>query len=155
MKILNMLSEDVVIDNLQSKTKSEVLRELAEHLVKTFNLKENPLDIVKILEAREELGSTGIGDGIAIPHGKISSIDDELLVVGRSNEGIDFNSMDGKPVHLFFLLVGPENSVGLHLKALARLSRLLNDEKVRDDLMKAKNRAAIYSLLVEADSKFN
>lgn len=155
MKILNLLNEQVIIDNIESKTKSDVLKELSAHLVKTFKLKEDAVDIVRILEAREELGSTGIGDGIAIPHGKISSIDDELLVVGRSLEGVDFNSMDGRPVYLFFLLVGPENSVGMHLKALARLSRLINDESTRESLIKAKNRSAIYSLLVEADSKFN
>jgi len=155
MKILNLLNEEVIIDSLESKTKTDVLRELSSHLVNTFNLKEDVVDIVKILEAREELGSTGIGDGTAIPHGKISSIDDELLVVGRSIEGLDFNSMDGSPVYLFFLLVGPENSVGMHLKALARLSRLLNDETTRESLIKAKDRLAIYTLLVEADSKFN
>ncbi len=155
MKILNFLNEEFIIDNLKSNSKSDVLLELSSHLVSTFKLKEDAADIVKILEAREELGSTGIGDGIAIPHGKISSIDDELLVVGRSMEGVDFNSMDGNPVYLFFLLVGPENSVGMHLKALARLSRLLNDEATRESLIKADNRSSIYSLLVEADSKFN
>jgi PTS system nitrogen regulatory IIA component len=107
--------------------------------------------MVKVLMARERLGSTGIGDGIAIPHGKIGGIADLMIAIGRSNRGVDFNAMDGKPVHLFFLLMAPENSCGQHLKVLARISRLLKDNVFRNNLMKAGSPGELFNLLVEKD----
>src|SRR3972149_8964539 len=127
MRISDIMKEEGIVPNLSATDKTSILKELSTLLINTFKLNEITDRIVKILDAREQLGSTGIGDGVAIPHGKLNSLSEELLVLGRSREGVDFNSMDGKPAHLFFLLMGPEESVGTHLKALARLSRLLKN----------------------------
>ncbi len=154
MKISDIMKEGGILPNLVSHDKAGALRELANLLVTTFKLKENPEKLVKILEEREKLGSTGIGDGIAIPHGKLSSLNEELLVLGRSKEGIDFNSMDGKPTYLFFLLMGPEEAAGIHLKALARLSRLLKNASFRESLMKANNPSEIMEMIKLEDSKY-
>ena len=154
MKISDIMKERGILPNLASRDKFGALRDLANLLVTTFKLKEDAEKLVKILEDREKLGSTGIGDGIAIPHGKLSSLKEELLVLGRSKEGIDFNSMDGKPTYLFFLLMGPEEAAGIHLKALARLSRLLKNALFRDSLMKAGNSVEMMEMIKLEDSKY-
>ena len=110
--------------------------------------------LMDVLIERERLGSTGIGDGIAIPHGKLNNLDKLLLSFGRSLAGVDFDSLDGKPAHLFFLVVAPENSAGAHLKTLARISRLLKSNAVRRDLMEAKDTQAIYSIIEAQDEEF-
>jgi PTS system nitrogen regulatory IIA component len=102
---------------------------------------------------REKLGSTGIGSGVAIPHGKIANLDHIVAAFGRSKAGIDFDSQDGEPTYLFFVLVAPENTAGLHLKALAKLSRLLKDSNFRDRLMKVPDAKAIYQIISEEDEK--
>ena len=136
MKILDILHKDCIIPELRSQNKQEVLEELAEAL---FQHKDNlnKEDLVEVLMERERLGSTGIGDGIAIPHGKIQDLDALMLSFGRSPGGIDFDSMDGRPTHLFFLLIAPENSAGVHLRALAKISRLLKSATFRQKLMEA------------------
>ncbi|OGL43221.1 MAG: PTS fructose transporter subunit IIA [Candidatus Schekmanbacteria bacterium RBG_16_38_10] len=154
MKISDIMKEGGILPNLVSHDKAGALRELASLLVTTFKLKEDSEKLVKILDEREKLGSTGIGDGIAIPHGKLSSLNEELLVLGRSKEGIDFNSMDGKPTYLFFLLMGPEEAAGIHLKALARLSRLLKNASFRESLMKANHPSEIMEMIRLEDSKY-
>jgi PTS system nitrogen regulatory IIA component len=105
--------------------------------------------MLNVLLEREKLGSTGIGDGIAIPHGKMSGLNDLMISFGRSKDGIDFNAMDGKPVHLFFLLMAPENSAGQHLKILAKLSRMLKDTNFRKKLMSAKSKDELYKIIEE------
>jgi PTS system nitrogen regulatory IIA component len=108
MKILDILSKDCIIPELRSSTKKEVLEELTGALLNCkANLNKEAL--VEVLLERERLGSTGIGDGIAIPHGKIKDLDELILSFGRSTQGIEFDSMDGRPTHLFFLLIAPEN----------------------------------------------
>jgi PTS system nitrogen regulatory IIA component len=109
---------------------------------------------MEVLIERERLGSTGIGDGIAIPHGKLANLDELLLSFGRSVSGVDFDSLDGKPAHLFFLVVAPENSAGTHLKALARISRLLKSNVVRRELMEAKDAGGIYRIIEAQDEDF-
>jgi PTS system nitrogen regulatory IIA component len=110
--------------------------------------------LAAVLAERERLGSTAIGDGIAIPHGKIAGVNRILGVFGRHLKGVDFESLDGKPTHLFFLLVAPEDSTSLHLKALARVSRLFKDNSFRDQLIKARDGAEIYRLIVDEDSRY-
>jgi PTS system nitrogen regulatory IIA component len=100
---------------------------------------------------RENLGSTGIGDNVAIPHGKLPNINNLYLCFGRSLKGVNFDSMDGKPTHLFFLLMAPENSIGLHLKTLAKISRMLKNSTFRRNLMEAKDTEDIMKLLVAED----
>lgn len=107
--------------------------------------------VVNVLLEREKLGSTGIGDGIAIPHGKHSGLDDLMISFGRSPEGIDFDAMDGKPVHIFFLLMAPEKSTGQHLKVLAKISRMLKDGKFREDLMMAMTKDDLYRIIAQRD----
>ncbi|MBI5375129.1 MAG: PTS sugar transporter subunit IIA [Candidatus Schekmanbacteria bacterium] len=155
MKISNVLKEEAILPTMASRNKAEILKELSSHLVSIFKIKETTDTLFKILESREELGSTGIGDGIAIPHGKVPSIDEELLIVGRSKDGIDFNAMDSKPVHLFFLLVGPENAASMHLKALAKLSRILSNPTLRNKLLNAESKNEMFTLLADEDSKYS
>ncbi len=151
MKIIDLLNSSRILPSLTATTKKGVLEELADALVKGFdNLDRHK--VVEVLMERESLGSTGIGDNIAIPHGKLSHLDNLVLCFGRSLPGINFDSMDGKPTHLFFLLMAPENSIGLHLKALAKISRLLKDSSFRRNLMEAADAAAIMQLLVAQDT---
>jgi len=110
--------------------------------------------MVDVLMEREKLGSTGIGDGIAIPHGKLKGLDNLLLSFGRSREGVDFESIDGKPVHLFFLLMAPESSTGQHLKALAKISRMLKDERFRSELMSARSAEDLFKTIAEKDETY-
>ena len=153
MKLLDILNKDCIIPELRSQNKREVLEELTGALL---NCKEN-LDkeaLVEVLLERERLGSTGIGDGIAIPHGKIQDLDELVLSFGRSTEGIEFDSMDGRPTHLFFLLIAPENSAGIHLRALAKISRLLKSGQFRQRLLEAENSEALFQVIQEEDKEF-
>ncbi len=153
MKILDILAIDSIVPDLKGRTKKQVLEELIDAV------KQNKPDIdrerlMKVLLERERLGSTGIGDGIAIPHGKLRDINDLVLSFGRSAEGIDFESMDGKPVHLFFLLVAPEACAGTHLRALAKIARLLKNGTVRKRLAKVDSREDIFSIIQQEDEDF-
>jgi len=130
MKILDILAVNSIVPELKGRTKKLVLEELID-AVKQHKPHIDSDRLMKVLLERERLGSTGIGDGIAIPHGKLKDIEDLVLSFGRSAEGIDFESMDGKPVHLFFLLVAPEACAGIHLRALAKIARLLKNGTVR------------------------
>ena len=118
MKILDIINEDLIKPDLSATSKEEALTELASLIAMNEGLDEDK--IVGVLKEREKLGSTGIGDGIAIPHGKLKGLKKLVASFGRSKKGIDFQSIDGKPTHLFFLLMAPENTAGVHLKALAR-----------------------------------
>jgi PTS system nitrogen regulatory IIA component len=151
MKITTFLKREFIIEELQAATKEAVLAELAAVLMPAGSTDDQD-NMVRVLMDRERLGSTGIGDGIAIPHGKIGGLDDLRIAIGRSHQGVDFNALDGKPAHLFFLLMAPENSAGQHLKVLARISRLLKDNVLRKNLMEAKSAAELFNLLVEQDN---
>ncbi len=151
MKITTFLRREFIIGELQAATKEAVLAELAAVLLPAGSTDDQD-NMVRVLMDRERLGSTGIGDGIAIPHGKIGGLDDLRIAIGRSHQGVDFNALDGKPAHLFFLLMVPENSAGQHLKVLARISRLLKDNVLRKNLMEAKSAAELFNLLVEQDN---
>ena len=153
MRITDILNEASVFQDLRSSTKKGVLEELSTVLVQEGKLPDRD-KVVEVLLDREKLGSTGIGDGIAIPHGKMKGIEDLITSFGRSTKGINFESMDNKPTHLFFLLVAPENSAGIHLKALARISRLLKDSSFRSRLMEAKDRRDLFAIIAEEDEKF-
>jgi len=150
MKILDILDKQMIIPQLASTSKEGVLRELIRVIVHVEKqVDENRL--MEILLERESLGSTGIGEGVAIPHGKSKDVKRLLASFGRSLAGMDFQAMDGKPTHLFFLLVAPENSAGTHLKALARISRLMKDNVFRKRLMEVSSGEEIYSLFSAAD----
>jgi nitrogen PTS system EIIA component len=153
MKILDILPKKAIIPDLKGRTKKQVLDELIDAL-----LQEKPeLDrerLMAVLLERERLGSTGIGDGIAIPHGKLKDLDQLILSFGKSALGVDFESMDGKPVHLFFLLVAPENCTGIHLRALARIARLLKNAPVRRRLTSVGTQDEIYAVIQQEDEDF-
>ncbi len=153
MKISEILHKDLLIPQLQSKNKKGVLEELAGVLVNQGKLLDLE-QVVEVLLDREKLGSTGIGEGIAIPHGKIKGLEQVVASFGRSREGIDFESIDQKPTHLFFLLVAPENSAGVHLKALARISRLLKDSNFRRRLMEAETADELFQIISEEDEQY-
>ena len=153
MKITDILPEALVIPALKGKTKEEVLRELAT----AMHAQHPEIDanrLVDVLWERERLGSTAIGDGIAIPHGKLPGLKTVLGAFGRHPQGVDFQSLDGKPTKLLFLLVAPEDSVGQHLKALARVSRLLKDPAFRNQLMNAPDQSELYRCIHEEDDKY-
>ncbi|MBZ0272626.1 PTS sugar transporter subunit IIA [bacterium] len=142
MKIQDFLSANRIVADLKGQERSAVLRELAMVLAES----RPGLDaraVQKVLEDREKLGSTGIGAGVAIPHAKMAGLDEVLLAVGRSSEGIEFDSADGKPAHLFFVIVAPENSVSVHLTLLARINRLAMNDAARNTLLTSGDAAGI------------
>jgi PTS system nitrogen regulatory IIA component len=153
MKITDILSPDLVIPELKGNTKPEILNELAQALASKY--KEISLnELNATLAERERLGSTAIGDGIAIPHGKLRGVKKIIGAFGRHRVGVDFDSLDGGMTHLFFVLVAPEDSASLHLKALAHVSRLLKDGSFRDRLIAAGDDGEIFQLIKDEDSKF-
>ena len=141
------LPVEAVIAELASKTRDDVLAELSANIV--LRLPGMPFDVIlEALLEREMLGSTGIGDGIAIPHAKLQGLTrDPLLAFGRSSDGVDFNSLDGRTAHLFFLLISSDADVGAHLQTLARISRILKDSEVRNRLMKAPDSVVIHRII--------
>ena len=153
MKLTDILTKGLVLPDLQARNKRAVMEELCQALARE-RPELSPLALMEVLQERERLGSTGIGDGIAIPHGKLPNLGDLLLSFGRSQAGVDFDSLDGKPAHLFFLVVAPENSAGVHLKALARISRLLKSNAVRRELMQAKDAEEIFRIIQVQDEEF-
>ena len=138
--------------DLKARTKMELLTEMSFEM----SCRVDGLNRAKILEAlleREKLGSTGIGHGVAIPHAKLKGIDSIVVAFGRSKLGVPFQSMDGKQVHLFFLIIAPENSTSAHLKALGGISRLLLDSEFRQKLIKAETAEELSGLIREEEDK--
>jgi PTS system nitrogen regulatory IIA component len=153
MKIMDILLKDAVILDIESTGKREVLAELSEGAARA----EPSLDrerLFQVLLERENLQSTGIGDGVAIPHGKMPGLAHLVASFARSQTGIDFQSIDGQPTHLFFLLVVPEHSGGQHLKALARISRFFRDAAFRKALNEAESPEDVFRAIEEQDAKF-
>jgi PTS system nitrogen regulatory IIA component len=153
MNITDILDEGSIIAELTSRDKKGVLEELVSVLVVNGRLADTEKPVQVLLE-RERLGSTGIGDGIAIPHGKLNEIKGIICSFGRARVGVDFQSIDEKPTHLFFLLLAPEDSASEHLQALARLSRLLKDDHMRKRLMEANSKEEIYRIIAEEDAQY-
>jgi nitrogen PTS system EIIA component len=151
MKIAEFLSPKAVVPDLAPGTKPEILRALCEALAGAHP-EVNPDLLVKVLLEREKLGSTGIGEGVAIPHGKLAGLPQLMASFAVCPGGVDFEAIDGKPTHLFFALLAPENSAGLHLKALARISRLFKNARFRQSILEAKDPQAIYALIAEEDA---
>ena len=153
MKIKQILSRDSILAALKASSKETVLNELASLLAPRCP-EVAAAEIARVLTERERLGSTGIGNGIAIPHGKIGGLNQIVSGFGRSPTGIAFDAQDGKPAHLFFVLLAPENAASLHLKALARLSRLLKDTHFRNQLLEAKDAEELFRDIIDEDEKF-
>lgn len=153
MKISEILSEDFIIANLEPSTKSGVLETLCRFLKEKGVVKDD-VTLQEALLEREKLGSTGIGENVAIPHAKSDDIDRIFCVFGKSENGIEYESLDQKPVNFVCLLLAPSNSTGQHLKALARIARLLKSQNLREDILKAQDASGIYALILNEDSKF-
>lgn len=152
MRIIDFLSEKCISINLKAKNKQEVLEELVELLVKAGEI-EDKEGMVKVLLEREKLGSTGIGEGVGIPHGKTKTVKKLVAAFGRSERGIDFDSLDGEPAYLFFLMVAPHDSAGPHLKALARISRILKENDFREELMRSPNAQVLLEAIRRKDEE--
>lgn len=145
MKLMDFLIPDAIEPDMRSTTKEDAIRELVA-LLKGARAIFDEDSVAKIVLEREELGTTGIGEGIAVPHGKSNAVDKLVAAFGRSEKGIDFASIDNQPVHLLFLLVAPSDSAGPHLMALARISRLLKNTDFRAALKKAKGKSEILEI---------
>ncbi|MFD1396357.1 PTS sugar transporter subunit IIA [Kroppenstedtia eburnea] len=150
MKITELVNEQRITEQLEAKTKADVLNELAALLDRDGKLLDRDVFLQSIV-AREQQGSTGIGYGIAIPHGKSTAVKKPAIAFGRSLEGVDFDSLDGQPAKLFFMIAVPEQSDNLHLQTLAKLSRKLMHESFRDELMQAKTKGDILRALSKMD----
>ena len=152
MKILDVLQKESIISDLKSQDKKGILEELVAPITSITGV--NHKDLVRVLMDREQLGSTGIGGGIGIPHGKLKQLESLALGFGLSRKGVDFESMDNQPTHIFFLLVTPENSTGLHLKMLARISKILKHDQIKEKLLIAADSDEIFSIIREEDDEF-
>jgi PTS system nitrogen regulatory IIA component len=152
MKIVEFLQPNAVVDDVAGTSAQAVLAELSRPLAATTKM--DPQRLLDTLLEREKLGSTGIGDGVAIPHGKVPNLPVLMASFGRSKAGVDFKAIDGKPTYLFFTLFAPENSAGAHLKALARISRIFKNPAFRESIMKAKDAAEVYRLIETEDAKY-
>ena len=154
MKIMDFLSKKAIIADLKASKKEDIVRELVDALIAGGDLeKNNRSKIIDALMERESLGSTAIGQGIAIPHAKSDCVSKLVGACGLSKKGVDFDSLDGEPVHIFFLLVAPQDSAGPHLKALARISRLFKDKYFRDSLGACIDERAIIKTITQEDEK--
>ena len=154
MKIGEILCTKAVIIDLKATNKLEVIQEIISSLVNAGAIdKKNKAKLIEILMAREALGSTAIGQGVAIPHGKCEYVDKLTAALGISKKGVDFDSLDGEPAYIFFLLVAPTDSAGPHLKALARISHLLKDKYFRENLKNAKDDKTILKLIAQEDER--
>ncbi|MGH7770570.1 MAG: PTS sugar transporter subunit IIA [Candidatus Binatia bacterium] len=153
MKITDFLAAARIIPDLKGKDKRSVLKEMADCLASL----DRALDAGSLFDTlleREKISSTAIGEGVAIPHGKVPGIRQVTGIFARSVHGVNFDSLDGGPTHLFFVLIAPEDSAADHLKALARISRLLKDSSFRDRLMEVKTQTEIFAVIEEEDRKF-
>lgn len=152
MKILDMLRLESINPDLKAKDKTGILEEMATTMAKAAKLPAR--DLLRALMDREQLGSTGIGDGIGIPHGKVKGLSSMVIGFGLSRRGVDFDSIDGRPTHLFFTLITPDQSTGLHLKLLSRISRILKNDGFKSRLMRAVHAEDIYSIIQGEDEEF-
>ena len=153
MKITDFLTAETVIPTLVAREKNAVLKEMASGLVANHPALDEKR-VLEVLSERERISTTAIGEGVAIPHGKLPGVERVLGIFARSREGVDFASLDGGLTHLFFVLIAPENAAADHLKALARISRLLKDSTFRSRLIEGKTRQEIFEIIAQEDQKF-
>lgn len=152
MKLADILTPHMIFPHLQASSKKEAVREISECIAKQLPALSAD-DLTKILMEREKLGSTAIGEGVAIPHGKVLSLQGMLACFAKSEKGIDFDAADGQPTHLFFVLLASQQSAGVHLRALARISRMLRSEDFRHKLLLAHEQSELYQVILDEDDK--
>jgi PTS system nitrogen regulatory IIA component len=154
MQIMDFLSKKAIVTDIKSAKKEDVIRELVDALIGAGEVeKRHRNKLIEALMAREALGSTAIGQGIAIPHAKSDSVSKLVAAFGLSKKGVDFDSLDGDSAFIFFLLLAPQDSAGPHLKALARISRLLKDKYFRDTLRSCADEKSVVKIITEEDAK--
>lgn len=154
MKIMDFLSKKAILVDIKSTKKNEVIEALVGALVNGGDIEKSYQNkLIEALMTREALGSTAIGQGVAIPHAKSECVKKLVAAFGLSKKGVDFDSLDGEPVHIFFLLVAPQDSAGPHLKALARISRLLKDKYFRDSLKACEDDQSTIKIISQEDEK--
>jgi fructose-specific phosphotransferase system IIA component len=154
MKIMDFLSQAAIIPDIKATKKEDVIREMVDALIDAGNLdKRHRNKLIEALVSRESLGSTAIGQGVAIPHAKSDCVDKLVAAFSLSKKGVDFDSLDGDLAYIFFLLVAPADSAGPHLKALARISRLLKDNYFRDSLRNCQDKDSIIATISQEDEK--
>jgi fructose-specific phosphotransferase system IIA component len=154
MKVHELLSIKYVLTEFKSENKNDVINELVDLLKgdeRIIDLEE----VRKCVFEREEKMSTGVGKGFAIPHGKTNSVNDILAAFGKSERPIEYNSLDGEPVHLVFLLIGKENLVAKHSKLLSRISRLMNNEEFRKKLVEADSKESILKIFTDEEQNYS
>jgi PTS system nitrogen regulatory IIA component len=154
MQIMDFLSKKAIVMDIKSTKKEDVIKELVDALVNAGEIeKRHRNKLIDGLMARESLGSTAIGQGIAIPHAKSDCVPKLVAGFGVSKKGVDFDSLDGELAYIFFLLLAPQDSAGPHLKALARISRLLKDKYFRETLRNCSDEKAAIKVITEEDQK--
>jgi PTS system nitrogen regulatory IIA component len=157
MKIVDLIRSEMIVPRLAASDKRAVIEELAAHIARTSAAAGRPLDealVSRVLADREQLASTAVGEGVAIPHGKLPGITDIVACLGRATAGVEFGALDGQKTYLFFVLIAPEASTGTHLKALARISRVFRDADFRRRLLEADAAATMYDVLADEDAKY-
>ncbi|MHC4913997.1 MAG: PTS sugar transporter subunit IIA [Planctomycetota bacterium] len=154
MKLSELIDAEAVVSEIGAQSKEEAIRELVAALAAAGKVGKSEVDsLVAALMAREQLGSTGIGQGLAVPHAKHENVSELVAAFGRSKSGVEFDSLDGEPVYLFFLLLSNKEASGMHLEALAYITKLLRDDLFCRFLRDAKDAGEILDLLREADEK--
>ena len=154
MKITDFLSKKATVTDIKSTKKEDVIKEMVDALIKAGDIeKRHRNKVIDDLMNRESLGSTAIGQGVAIPHAKVNCVNKLVAALGFSRKGVDFNSLDGEAAYIFFLLLAPQDSAVPHLKALARISRLLKDKHFRDSLRACTDEKSIIKIVTQEDEK--
>ena len=150
MKIMDFLCQEAIILDLKAQEKESAVNEMVDVLTKFKKIK-NSAEAIEALMQREKLGSTGIGQGVAIPHSRCDFIKEQIAVMGISQKGVEFNALDGSPVHIIFMLLCPVESKGEHLQAMAKISKMLKDKFLRQALLEAKTKQAVIEIIRQAD----
>lgn len=154
MLVMDFLSKKAIVTDIKSTKKEDVIKELVDSLIDSGEIEKRCRNkLIDALMSRESLGSTAIGQGIAIPHAKSDCVTKLLAAFGLSKKGVDFDSLDGELAYIFFLLVAPQDSAGPHLKALARISRLLKDKYFRDTLRSCQDDKSVIKIMSQEDEK--
>lgn len=153
MKLRRILPLTCVTADVKTASKDSVLSELVDLLAKTHH-ELNQHNAIEVLTKREQLGSTNIGEGVAVPHGTVASISQLMAGFGRSVQGVPFGGLDGKPTHFFFVLLAPEHAMGLHLSILARIANLFRNTTFKESLLSAHSASELYERMMEEDEKF-
>ena len=146
MKITDLISNDSIILDLEATSKKQVLEEISKFVARKSNL--NHEKIAEVLTEREEICSTAVDEGVAIPHGKLSGLNKIICILARSKKGIDFDSLDEKPTHIFILILSPENSSNLHIQALSTISKIFKNPELRESVLKSDTIDEIYDLII-------